>query len=83
MHKLRVCTKDDRTKIRRFDALPYYHPLRKHAYSIYWKFYHQKMKNFQVKNPNIFHISAQNIDCWYSLEPPRRGGSNEDSQSLF
>ena len=26
---------------------------------------------------NIFLISAQNIDCGYSLEPPRRGGSNE------
>ena len=25
----------------------------------------------------IFVISAQNIDCGYSLEPPRRGGSNE------
>ena len=25
----------------------------------------------------IFHISAQNIDWGYSLEPPRRGGSNE------
>ena len=25
----------------------------------------------------IFLISAQNIDCGYSLEPPRRGGSNE------
>ena len=25
----------------------------------------------------IFLISAQNIDCEYSLEPPRRGGSNE------
>ena len=24
-----------------------------------------------------FLISAQNIDCGYSLEPPRRGGSNE------
>ena len=23
-----------------------------------------------------FHISAQNIDCGYSLEPSRRGGSN-------
>ena len=30
-----------------------------------------------------FHISAQNIDCWYSLEPPRRGGSNEYPQSMF
>ena len=30
-----------------------------------------------------FHISAQNIDCGYSLEPPRRGGSNEYPQSMF
>ena len=28
----------------------------------------------------IFLISAQNIDCGYSLEPPRRGGSNEYPQ---
>ena len=25
----------------------------------------------------IFLISAENIDCGYSLEPPCRGGSNE------
>ena len=31
----------------------------------------------------IFLISAQNIDCGYSLEPPRRGGSNGYSQSMF
>ena len=31
----------------------------------------------------IFLISAQNIECGYSLEPPRRGGSNEYSQSMF
>ena len=31
----------------------------------------------------IFLISAQNIDCGYSLEPPRRGGSNEYPQSMF
>ena len=37
----------------------------------------KKSKNFQIKNSDIFHISAQNIDCGYSLEPPRRGGSNE------
>ena len=30
----------------------------------------------------IFLISAQNIDCGYSLEPPRRGGSNEYPQSI-
>ena len=31
----------------------------------------------------IFLISAQNKDCGYSLEPPRRGGSNEYPQSVF
>ena len=28
-------------------------------------------------------ISAQNIDCGYSLEPPHRGGSNAYPQSMF
>ena len=36
-----------------------------------------------MKNSDIFHISAQNIDCGYSLEPPHRGGSNEYPQSMF
>ena len=31
----------------------------------------------------IFFISAQNIDCGHSLEPPRWGGSNEYPQSMF
>ena len=31
----------------------------------------------------IFNILAQNIDCEYTLEPPRRGGSNEYPQSMF
>ena len=31
----------------------------------------------------IFLISVQNIDCEYALEPPRRGGSNAYSQSMF
>ena len=51
--------------------------LRKHAYSNILKILQPKKKNFQIKNSDIFHISAQNIDCGYSLEPPRRGGSNE------
>ena len=58
-------------------------PLRKHAYSNILKFYHQKIENFQIKKSDIFHIFAQNIDCVYSLEPPRRGGSNEYPQSMF
>ena len=56
--------------------------LRKHAYSNIEKISPPKTENFQIKN-SIFHISAQNIDCGYSLEPPRRGGSNEDPQSMF
>ena len=35
------------------------------------------------KNFDSFRISAQNIDCGYSLEPPQRGGSNEYPQSMF
>ena len=42
-----------------------------------------KKENFQVKNSENFHISSQNIACGYSLEPPRRGGSNEYPQSMF
>ena len=47
------------------------------------KFHLQKLKIFQIKKTVIFHISAKNIDCGYSLEPPRRGGSNEYPQSMF
>ena len=31
----------------------------------------------------IFLFLLKNIDCGYSLEPPRRGGSNEHPQSMF
>ena len=41
------------------------------------------MKKIRKKNSDIFHISAQNIDRGYSLEPPRRGGSNDYPQSSF
>ena len=48
-------------------------------------------ENFQIKKSDIFHISAQSIDCGYSSEPPRRGGSDgyprgssdEYPQSMF
>ena len=42
-----------------------------------------KNETFSDKNADIFHIPAKNIDCGYSLEPPRRGGSNEYPQSMF
>ena len=38
---------------------------------------------FSDKNSNIFHFSAQNNDCGYSLEPPRRGGSNKYHNLCF
>ena len=64
-----------------FHIIVYLFALRKHAYienfiSKNWK--------FSSKNSEVFHISAQNMDCGYSLEPPRRrGGSNEYPQSMF
>ena len=36
-----------------------------------------KNDNFQMKNCNIFHIFAPNIDCGYTLEPSQYGGSNK------
>ena len=50
---------------------------------IYWEFFHQKWNFSDKKKSDIFLISAQNIDCGYSLEPPRWGGSNEYPQSMF
>ena len=51
--------------------------LRKHAYSNIQKNSPPEPENFQIKTDIFFRISAHNIDCGYSLEPPRRGGSNE------
>ena len=45
--------------------------LRKHAYSNTLKILPPKNENFQIKISDIFHISDQNIDCGYSLEPPQ------------
>ena len=42
-----------------------------------------KIEKNQIKNSDIFRISAQNIDCGYSLELPQQGGSNEYPQSMF
>ena len=48
------------------------------------------VENFTSKNrkksdkiSDIYRITAQNIDCGYSLEPPCRGGSNEYPQTMF
>ena len=57
--------------------------LRKHAYLKIQKLSLPETENCQIKNSNNFHISAQNVGCGYSLEPPRRGGSNWYPQSMF
>ena len=57
--------------------------LRKLVHAINRDFLVIKLESFQLKNFDIFLIFAQNIDCGYTLEPPRRGGSNEYPQSMF
>ena len=54
-----------------------------HLFKYIENFTTKKKENFQLKNSDIFLISAQNIDCRYSLEPPRRGGSNEYHNLCF
>ena len=65
------------------------HPSRKHAYIILTPLKHAYIiltplnLGFTGVYIIIFHISALNIDCENSLEPPHRGGSNEYPQSMF
>ena len=50
---------------------------------IYRKFYLQNQK-FSDKKALIFFIFLlKNIGCWYSLEPPRRGDSNQYPQFMY
>ena len=54
----------------------------KHAYFNILKISPPKTK-FSDRNSDIFHISAQNIECGYLLELPRRGSSNKYPQFMF
>ena len=45
---------------------------------MYRKFHLQELKKNSEKKNDIFHTSAHNVDCGYSLEPP-----NEYPQSMF
>ena len=47
---------------------------------IYRKFHLQKLIFVLIKK--FWFFSAQNIDCGYTLEPPREGSSNEYKQSM-
>ena len=40
-------------------------------------------ETFIRKKNEFFYIFSQNIDCGYTLEPPRRGGSNKHPKSMF
>ena len=60
-----------------------YDPITKTRLFKYIENFSTKNWKFSDKNSDNFHISAQNIDCGCSLEPPRRGGSNEHPQSMF
>ena len=47
-------------------------PLKPHFYVVIYRVIHYWS-----------YFCSKNIDCGYSLEPPRRGGSNEYPQSMF
>ena len=60
--------------------------LRTLGHAIYRDFYHLeklKISSEKLRFFFFFFFFAQNIDCGYTLEPPRRGGSNEYPQSMF
>ena len=46
-------------------------------------FYAVKIEKFICKNSDLFNNFALNMNYGYTLEPPRRGGSNEYQQSMF
>ena len=57
-----------------FDPPPPPPPLKPHFYTVFGG-----LQEYTI----IFLFLLKYIDCGYSLEPPRRGGSNEYPQSMF
>ena len=57
-------------------------PIQIHV-QVYIENFTTKNWKFSDKNSDIFHISANNIDCGYLLELPDWGSSNKYSQSIF
>ena len=45
--------------------MKFYYTLRKQVYSNVLNILQPENENFQIKNSDIFHISAQNKDCGY------------------
>ena len=56
-----------------------------YVFSIYvLEMYTPYIEKLGFAGVNLFFLFlTQNIDCGYSIEPPRRGGSNVYPQSLF
>ena len=52
-------------------------------YTEFFFFSRVNIENYIRKKEMFFENLAQNIDCGYTLEPPRRGGSNKYPQSMF
>ena len=47
-------------------------------------FFQKKILKISLEKKNrFFNITAQNIHCGYTLEQPRRGGSDEYPQCMF
>ena len=57
-------------------------PLRKHAHAIYRDVFQKQKIKISLENFDFLNIFTQNIHYGYTLELPRRGGSNE-SQCMF
>ena len=57
--------------------------MKTHLFKYTENFTTKKIEQFQIKNSDIFHISAQKIDCGYLLELTQQGSSNEYPQSMF
>ena len=58
-------------------------PLQKRAYSNILKISCPKTENFQIKNSDSFLISAQNINCGYSLELPSMFLSRNKKNNVY
>ena len=79
-----ICTPDDfllsyssqPPKLYNFSTIYFfyyqYYTITKTCYSTILKILPPKDENVQIKTSDILHMSAQNIDCGYSLEPHHR-----------
>ena len=69
LHELQILFSGKSKKVSHYENKPI---------QMYRKFHLQELKIFTKIS-----ISAQNIECGYSLEPPRRGGFYEFPLSMF